>query len=183
MFFLLDEDNGYTARFLGFSVYISNTTNKENGVLCFKDTNYTRATIPNPTDIPCPQHGRYVIYYNNRTHFPYPVGYSDYAYNELCELEVLGEFLHKYILEISFKSNFLKDWLIDWLIDILNDRSSMRLTNWSKFIARNVSHFPHKYKKINTNEFDLSVLHVMLKLLVLWLTYVQYLKRCYFCGF
>ena len=23
----------------------------------------------------------------------------------------------------------------------------MRLTNWSEFITRNVSHFPHKYKK------------------------------------
>nr|XP_022305757.1 uncharacterized protein LOC111112519 [Crassostrea virginica] len=34
-----DEDNGFTRYFLGFSVYISNTTNKEDGVLCFRDTN------------------------------------------------------------------------------------------------------------------------------------------------
>ena len=87
----LDSSNYYAGRFLGFSVYISNTTSRDNGLLCFKDTKYTNATIPNPVNINCPYHGRYVIYYNNRTHPPYPEWYSEYAYNELCELEVHGK--------------------------------------------------------------------------------------------
>ena len=89
-FFSLDEYNSNTGIFLGFSVYLSNTVNKEDGVLCFRDTNYTRATIPNPVNITCPSHGRYVIYYNNRTNPPYPDGYYDDVRTNLCEVEVYG---------------------------------------------------------------------------------------------
>ena len=91
VFNISDENNPYTQRFIGYSVYISNTTMKEDGVLCFKDTSYTLATIPNPTNIICPVHGRFVIYHNDRTNPPYPDGYHVYAFNELCELEVHGK--------------------------------------------------------------------------------------------
>lgn len=80
--------NNHASRFLGFSVIVSNTTKKDDGVLCFKDRNFTLETIPNPINITCPSFARYVIFYNNRTNRPFPAGYSEYAYNELCELEV-----------------------------------------------------------------------------------------------
>lgn len=89
-FFTVDDQHLFTSRFLGFSVYISNTTVKEDGVLCFKDNFYNRSTIPDSTNITCLLHGRYVIYYNSRKHPPYPDGYSAYAYSDLCEVEVYG---------------------------------------------------------------------------------------------
>lgn len=92
LLFYEDENNGYAGRFLGFSVYVSNTTNKYDGILCFRDNNYTPSTIPDATNITCSTRGRYVIYYNNRTHPLYPDGYSQLAFSELCEVEVYGKY-------------------------------------------------------------------------------------------
>lgn len=88
----LGPSHGYVGRFLGFSVYISNTTEREDGVICFKDNQtFTKYTIPSVLTLNCTHYGRYVIYYNNRTSSILPPDYSQYAYNELCEFEVYGE--------------------------------------------------------------------------------------------
>lgn len=100
-YYHIGPTHGYVGRFLGFSVYISNTTEKKDGVLCFKDNKLTKYTIPAVLTINCTHYGRYVIYYNNRTSSNKPADYSKYAYNELCEFEVYGELFltnHKYAI-------------------------------------------------------------------------------------
>lgn len=94
---LLGPSNGYAPRFLGFSVYVSNTTNKLDGVLCFKDNNFTLSTIPAVFNTTCPVHGQYVIYYNERRGGSSdPPDSSTYVYSEICELEVYGESIQFY---------------------------------------------------------------------------------------
>ena len=86
------SDNWFTTDFLGFAVYISNTTDKLEGTLCFKDEDFNVTTIPPVINITCPMHGQYVIYYNERWSWTSCPSSSRcyYAYNDLCELEVYG---------------------------------------------------------------------------------------------
>lgn len=87
------EPTGYTARMAGFFLYVSNTTIKEHGYICFRKLQNVVGTPLEDQRINCPIHGRYVIYYNERRMgFDYPSYYSKSAYYELCELEVYGEF-------------------------------------------------------------------------------------------
>ncbi|XP_062597992.1 uncharacterized protein LOC134259424 [Saccostrea cucullata] len=70
-------------RFAGFSLYLSNSSYKENGYLCYKDgpqlppLNFTTT---------CIKHGRYIIYYNERLDsVRYPDEYQPTSFAQLCE--------------------------------------------------------------------------------------------------
>ena len=89
-------------------MYVSNTTNKSDGVLCFKDNNYTLDTIPYVFNTTCAVHGQYVIYFNEyKTGDRYANFTNDtrYAFNELCELEVYGKRLYSCYLHFYYLFN------------------------------------------------------------------------------
>lgn len=97
--FYLDATHPYTMRFLGFSVYVSNTTKKEDGFLCYHETNHTLSTIPYKMTIRCDVQGRYVIYYNTREgNLKNKYGYTNQAQVYLCEVEVYGKKNYSFLI-------------------------------------------------------------------------------------
>lgn len=82
-------DQTRRGRFAGFSLYVSNTTKKDDGFVCYQN----ESKIPDlDFNTSCITHGQYVIFYNERV-----VGknYSlDYqtanVITELCEVTVNG---------------------------------------------------------------------------------------------
>lgn len=91
----------FTARMAGFFLYVSNTTSKDDGYLCFHEIQTVNGTPSEDQRVNCSVHGRYVIYYKERKeNVTYPDYYSKFAYYELCELEVYGEFSKKMILKV-----------------------------------------------------------------------------------
>ena len=87
---LLIENNGFRATFLGFYVYVSNTTNINDGQICFHDNGYFNlSTIPPVLTLNCRLLGRYVIYYNERISGQPPY-YSNFSDINLCEFEIYG---------------------------------------------------------------------------------------------
>lgn len=92
-FFFQGPENNFAKEFLGFAIYISNTTDERDWVLCFEDTS-TIEDIRPVINITCKMLGQYVIYYNNRTKGQNKLRpISEYAFNDLCEVEVYGDFL------------------------------------------------------------------------------------------
>lgn len=76
-------------RFAGFSLFVSNTSRRQNGFLCYKNRDEIPTLDFNTT---CTNHGRYVIFYNERlAESTYPPGYQNNSvFTELCEVTVKG---------------------------------------------------------------------------------------------
>nr|XP_022305779.1 protein draper-like [Crassostrea virginica] len=76
-------------RFAGFSIYVSSDGTRDNSSLCYKDGPQLPALNFTTT---CFMSGRYVTFYNERSHdVTYPNGYVVHpVYTELCEVIVHG---------------------------------------------------------------------------------------------
>lgn len=81
-------------RFAGFSLYVSNTdvsatSDIQSSTLCYKDG---PELPPLNFSTTCTEHGRYVIFYNERLGgVSYPAGYETVSvFTELCEVIVQG---------------------------------------------------------------------------------------------
>lgn len=76
-------------RFAVFSLFVSNTTDMNNGHLCYKDGPELPPLDFNTT---CTTNGRYVIFYNERLDKKeYPKDYQlSPVLTELCEVTVIG---------------------------------------------------------------------------------------------
>ncbi|XP_062600594.1 multiple epidermal growth factor-like domains protein 10 [Saccostrea cucullata] len=81
-------ENRQRGRFAGFSLYLSNTVNKDEGHLCYKDG---PQLPPLEFTTTCIGYGTYVIFYNERLDGTvYPTGYEKLIITELCEVVVEG---------------------------------------------------------------------------------------------
>ncbi|XP_069125778.1 receptor-type tyrosine-protein phosphatase kappa-like isoform X4 [Argopecten irradians] len=82
---------GYGARFAGYHLYVSNTTDiPPDRILCYEDKSSTNASVQLIITHQCPYVGRYVTVYNYRNDTKRYPWYDNYAVLELCEVQVWG---------------------------------------------------------------------------------------------
>lgn len=125
LYILYKEPTVHKSRMAGFYLYVSKTTSKEDGYLCFHDNSTIHGMLSEDKRINCSVFGRYVIYYNERRPgVRYPNFYSPFAYNELCEVKVYGKIcgdLCQYLKKIVYCRNiyFLKIVKLIIIISVL----------------------------------------------------------------
>ena len=93
--FFLIETSQFPSTFLGFSLYVSNTTRIKDRVLYYHDDQYTTLSIPPELTFTKPVQARYVTYYNSRKGgLSTKPGYSATASLGLCEVQVFGRYFN-----------------------------------------------------------------------------------------
>ena len=102
------ETSQFPSTFLGFSLYVSNTTRIKDRVLYYQDDQYTTLSIPPELTFTKPVQARYVTYYNSRKGgLSTKPGYSATASLGLCEVQVFGRYFYfwdRYINNVRNKS-------------------------------------------------------------------------------
>lgn len=82
----------FESRFRNFSLYLSNTTIREDGFMCFHENGEVNGSNLTLT-VRCEGTGQFVIFYNSRESKSPGDGFSEEAYIELCEVQVIGNYL------------------------------------------------------------------------------------------
>lgn len=103
-------------RFAGFSLYVSNSTDRQSKDLCYKDG---PELPPLDFNINCTKFGRYVIFYNERLNgINYPVGYVlSNVVTELCEVTVTG--IHVFFISVRIIKTQINPFHFLIIINIL----------------------------------------------------------------
>ena len=106
IYFFFIETSQFPSTFLGFSLYVSNTTKIKDRVLYFHDDHYTTLSIPPELTFTKPVQARYVTYYNSRKGgLSTKPGYSATASLGLCEVQVFGRYFNLWDRYINTVSN------------------------------------------------------------------------------
>lgn len=94
-------------------------------------------------NIKCVTHGRYVIYYNNRTGPLYLLEYSQYAHTDLCEVEVYGKFTSS---QHCKRLSYVEQLFLSSCIILLREKNILLRGNVVLFARKKIELLYHETK-------------------------------------